>query len=642
MNTFFDTHCHTNYSVRDAVDSPENMVKAAKNAGNSRFIATEHGNLGSLYKIKQACDKHDIKFSAGVEFYMILDRNKDVTKAGNKAGNKVGKIKEMKPLEKKEFKVKDFTNLMTNYHITVQVLNETGYKNLIKLIYLSYSKAGEIDIDGFTGAFYVRPRITEEMLFHFQEGLLVSSGCRLSIFNSYLYNDMDFEAYALLNQFKEKIEHFYIELHPHHNEVEEKLFHKLKKYATDNDVPMIVASDAHYATEGNIEQWQLINGLGRGKNYFSEDKIPNDDFYVKGFEKTYKRVLELNEGDIKLSNKCFEGFDLIDDKFTFEWNNNTRNVPKLRIDKSKIMLTEVLNNRLLELFDNKPDSIPTKYLTRLKEELRALDETDNFDYFMQGYKMIQFAEHKNIMVGMGRGSAGSLLVSYLLGLTKFDPMLYGLISERAMNVDRKTLMDIDYDFSKADAPIIIEHLKETYGNSCVTNICNWGFNKVSNSIQSVFRYLKIDRDMATKISKDVAKVIKFNKGSDDEHILEDDDLYVAEMNKDEEKACHILYNHPLIKGYNSNGVNSKKILEFFQSVMGTVNNVSVHAAGMLILPYPIYESSIPVIRVNDTICSAFDMNDLKEVNALKVDILRIKTMDLIQQTFESLEEDGLV
>lgn len=640
METFYDAHLHTNRSVRDAIDTPEEMVIASKNAGNRRIVVTEHGNLGSLYEVKQACDKHNMEFSAGIEFYIILDKYKDVTKEKSKQPT-TGTVV-MKPLTKTKHLVKDFTNNLTDYHITVQVLNETGYKNLLKLIYLSHSKAGEIDIEGFTGCHYVRPRITEKMLFHFQEGLLVSSGCRLSIFASYLYNDMDFEAYSLLNEFRENIDNFYIELHPHHNEVEEKLFHKLKKYALDNDVPMIVASDAHYAVEGNVDNWNLLNGVRHGVTYFSEDKIKNDDFYVKGFDKTYKRVLELNNNDRKITNKCFEGFDLIDDKFTFKWNDSSKNVPRLRIPKSKIILTEVLNQRLKELFGNKEENIPQRYLTRLNEEKKALEETDNWDYFMQGYKMITFAEHKNILIGMGRGSAGSLLTSYLLGLTKFDPMLYGLISERAMNTDRKTLMDIDYDFSKKDAPIIIDYLKQEYGHACVTNICNWGFNKISNSIQSVFRYLQIDRDTATKISKDVKKAIKFTGGEDLDHIVEDDEIYASELNKDEEKACHILYNHPLIKNYNSNGITGKKILEYVQSILGTVNNVSVHAAGMLILPYPIYESSIPVIRVNNTICSNFDMNNLKEIGALKIDILRIKTLDLIQSTFEDLEEDGII
>ena len=91
-------------------------------------------------------------------------------------------------------------------------------------------------------------------------------------------------------------------------------------------------------------------------------------------------------------------------------------------------------------------SVPEKqeYQDRLKEEFELIDRFQFEHVFQQVYTILQIAQELNIP-HIIRGSAGSSLVCFLMGITQIDPILYKLELARFMNEGRQDLPDIDID-----------------------------------------------------------------------------------------------------------------------------------------------------------------------------------------------------
>lgn len=93
------------------------------------------------------------------------------------------------------------------------------------------------------------------------------------------------------------------------------------------------------------------------------------------------------------------------------------------------LLDEGLNAKI-------PKEKHAHYRERLDEEVYIIESTDNVDYFLVQWDMVREAKRKGIATGIGRGSAGGSLVSYLLGITSIDPIKYDLIFSRFLVPER--------------------------------------------------------------------------------------------------------------------------------------------------------------------------------------------------------------
>jgi len=594
---YFPFHGHTKESQRDGIPSAKELVKKHQELGYGMVCPTDHGILGSQVELWKSCEGTTVKPAIGIEFYMIQDRFKDSK-------------------NKEQTNNLPFSDDKT-YHLTCMVASEKGYENLLKLNYLSNLKpTDKVTVEGNIGTYFKKPRITDNLIFKFQEGLIFTSGCRLSLFNQHLmHNNID-EAKLLLHQFKRNIDNFFIELHIAKNEVEENLFHWLKIFAFQNNLPCLIANDYHYLDKGDLTTWNILGSIRRNLTVSTADPIKNDDFYVKPVEEVYERVKELTNS-VEETNKIFNGFETLRNLVTFEWKN--KKLPKIKEDKAEEKLMKILSQRLINMFGGR-ENIPPAYSKRLREEYEVAKITDNCSYYLLVYDLIEYCKNNNIFTPIGRGSAGSLLMLYVLGITKIDPIPFNLVAERASNAQRLKEMDIDLDFSSEDIPKVIAYIKNRFGNDCVTNIVNYGVNKMSASLRHIFKYFEVPQMQKDKIAKEIKeKFIEFRYSGDN----------VEEV----EPTINSLENTPEFQQiFVRNGVSEyKKYLKLAKGIEGTINNYSVHASGILISNRPSFEQ-IPVIRVNDVLCSAFDMASLNDVGALKLDCLTVSTYSKITES----------
>jgi len=667
---YFGYHLHTKYSARDGISQINELVDRANEIGWKRVIPTDHGNIASIYDIFKECDRYpSLKAGIGCEFYIVHSADKPTA---------------------------------SQPHITTVVQNEVGWKNMLKLQYLSAIKEDEGEIDGFKGSYGYKQHITEQHLFHFQEGIIVGSGCRLSLPNREFLKGNHEKGLLYLDMFRNNLKQFFIELHVAESEGEEKLFWILQKYAKEYNLPTIIANDSHYTHKGQLTDWQLISSLRDQKNITNTyHRIQNDDFYMKSYDEIFldtrrcynkglsKEYLPLfiesltsinpiiipqwglivtplitllvemysdnknfqyNDSEV---GQLFEGFKLMDESISFDWGGSwdKRKLPKLHHEEAEKELKQTLWNNLKLMFNNNP---PKKYIDRLREEFTICKETDNISYFyLVGVKYLQECKKKGLMLSEGRGSASSLLLSKLLDCARVDPLEFDLIIDRAMNRDRKKLMDIDLDFASTESKQAKQILFNIVGQNNAVAIGNYSYYGVKRSIQDVGRFFKIP----PKIMDEVTKSKELNMK---EEMIENEEgeeqIVISKAQKEE--MLQQFKNHSFIKNLNDNPiehifyneslnkeekiiVNGDLFYEYVLKLYDSIANLSVHASGILVFNQPIWEL-VPITRIHDTLISQWDMAVLEELNGLKLDVLKIKSNDLVKRGLIYLDKYNLL
>jgi len=258
------------------------------------------------------------------------------------------------------------------------------------------------------------------------------------------------------------------------------------------------------------------------------------------------------------------------------------------------------------------DNVSNKYKERLKHELDIIKKMGFSNYFLVVYDFIKYAKSKNILVGPGRGSAASSLVSYTLGITDIDPLKYDLLFERFLNPERITMPDIDTDFPDIYRDDIIHYVINKYGKKNVSNIITFNTMGPKLCIRDIGRVMNVS---LTDIDK-ITKVIGSRKDS------------LKEIVKD-----------PKIKELMTD-IKIKELLRVCIKIEGIKRNTSIHAAGIIIANNSL-DNYVPLIydQSIDSYISGYEASYLEDLGLLKMDFLGIKNlttiMDIINDVFKN-------
>ncbi|MCA9508585.1 MAG: hypothetical protein KC505_09205 [Myxococcales bacterium] len=141
-----------------------------------------------------------------------------------------------------------------------------------------------------------------------------------------------------------------------------------------------------------------------------------------------------------------------------------------------------LNSPLCEHFVRKCPNHPL-YLNRLKEEFALIKHFKFEKIFLQVNEILRLAGDIPHLI---RGSAGSSLVCYLMGITYIDPIKENISLARFMNRSRSDIPDIDIDFPYHRRDEIIERLKRIH-NDRVVRISNYITFSGSSALREAMR-----------------------------------------------------------------------------------------------------------------------------------------------------------
>ena len=273
---------------------------------------------------------------------------------------------------------------------------------------------------------------------------------------------------------------------------------------------------------------------------------------------------------------------------------------KYLFELSKKGLSKRLNNEVNDTYKN-----------RLVYELNIINDMGFSNYFLVVYDFIRFAKKNKILVGPGRGSAAGSLVAYSLGITDIDPLKYDLLFERFLNPERKTMPDIDTDFPDNKRDIVIDYVKEKYGEKRVSGIITFGTLAAKQVIRDVSRVLNIPTYKVDSLTKYIPafsheKLEDIYKNNTNFRIKIDSDSLLTDMYKIAIK------------------------------LEGFPRHTSSHAAGIVMSKIDLDEV-IPLTKADNMYLTSYSMEYLEELGLLKMDFLVLKNLTLIDNIINDIK-----
>ena len=316
------------------------------------------------------------------------------------------------------------------------------------------------------------------------------------------------------------------------------------------------------------------------------------EFSLKDYRES---ILEIKEYDTsKLTN-------LID----IEFPNATSYIP-VYVENSQEYLKNLaikgLNRRL-------SNDVPLKYKERLLYELDIINKMGFSNYFLIVFDYVRYAKKNGILIGPGRGSAVSSLVSYSLGITEIDPLKYNLLFERFLNPERITMPDIDIDFEYERVDEVFNYVKEKYGSEYVARIITYGTFQAREAIRTVGKINNVKENLIQSLLQfiDSKKTLKGNLNKNVLEVINRNSL----LKKVYKEAC---------------------VIEVLKK------NESMHAAGVVISSVKLTDV-IPIIKKSDLTLTGYTMNELESLGLLKMDFLALKNLTIIKNTIKKIDDN---
>ena len=438
QNGFVHLHVHSEFSILDGACKIIPLLDRCVELGMGAVAITDHGVLSSAVEFYRQATRRDIKPIIGLEAYVVEDR-KDKSK-----------VKERK------------------FHLTLLAENNSGYRNLM-----------QVSSRGFLEGYYYKPRVDREVLREHGEGVIALSGCLNSKVASMLYDgDMDgaeAEIHALQDIFGE--DNVYIEVQDQGLAEQQKIKPLLAELAEKTGRPLAATNDVHYLRHEDAAAHDALLCVQTGNTLQETNrlKFQGEQFYLKSPEEMAAAFAEMPAAlatTTRIADRC--DLDLEFGKIrlpTFE-------VPDGRGQDE--YLRHLCEQGLKRRYSSKE---PEEARQRLEFELKTIGEMGFASYFLIVWDFVKFARQDGIAVGPGRGSAAGSLVAYCLGITDVDPLKYDLLFERFLNPGRKTMPDIDIDFSKEDREKVLEYVAQRYGRQNVAQIITFGTMKARQAIR---------------------------------------------------------------------------------------------------------------------------------------------------------------
>lgn len=601
----------------DSCTSYNEYIKLAKNNNMKAIAFSNHGGMYDWVKKKQACDKAKIKYIHGVELYLCHE----------------------------------YQDNNRGWHIGLYAKNLDGVKELNTIMSMATSK-GCLE-DNSDRRFYFNPRISFKDLFSTSDNIIVTTACLASALwrlqTSYKDNEEKEYNRTLLKQLIEWIaknkHRCFLEIQYHNCEHQKQFNNMLYKLNLKYGIPLIAGTDTHSSTPYKAECRKILQ-KSKDSYYGEEDefdltwktydeliecfRIQNSipvDAYMKAIENTNVFADMVEEFTL---DKSFKYPDLYGSNENEVWRKLIFKKLKEKVDKGWI------DKNKLEDYKN---SILIEYNAMSKQSMAS------FMIFMS--ELMTWCRENGIQSSPCRGSVGGSLIAYITDVTDVDPIVHKTVFSRFCNADRVSLADIDQDFAPNDRKKVYEYIISRFGSKNVAYILTLGTIQDRGSIDVLAKGLEY---------QDLNKV-KEIKNSFDNIFNEYEKIVQEEVNLEELEGAtskapnfddFVLYSNAIRNKKKLNRLtelndmwvklrnDNKDLFYYFDGIKGTVISKGNHPAGMIGSPITLYDNLGVFYKGGDenfpiSFCS---MKAVDSLNYVKFDILGLKTIGVLQDTFK--------
>jgi DNA polymerase-3 subunit alpha len=567
---FIHLHVHSHYSLLDGLGKIDDILDRAKELKMDSIALTDHGVMYGAVEFYKKAKEKGIKPIIGCETYL----------AANGMENKRSKIDDLR------------------YHLVLLAKNETGYKNLIKLISLAHIKG-----------YYYKPRIDKELLKKHAKGLIATSACMAGEIPQIAKTKNLKKAEKAILEYQKIFgkDNFYLELEYHENSEEQKQINQaLIELSKKTGAKLVATCDIHYVNKTDKEVQDVLLCIQQNKKVDDTKRLTMKEFdlYMKSEQEMlehFKDVPQAVTNTREVAQKC-----------NFELEMGVTKLPYFKIPGNQDE-NEYLRKLCEAGVEKRYGKNPAKEVQeRLDFELGVIQKMGYSSYFLIVADFVNWAKEKKIVVGPGRGSAAGSIVSYLLNITNIDPIKYELLFERFLNPDRISMPDIDIDFADNRRDEVIDYVSDKYGKDNVAQIITFGTMAARAAIKDAGRALNYPYDLCDKISKEIPAFTK----------LED------ALEKSQE----------LKRMYDSDQT-VKKNIDMAKRLEGVARHASTHACGVVITKEPLVEylplqQNLQNGKKENTLVTQFEGKAVENLGLLKMDFLGLKNLTILQNVID--------
>ena len=586
---FVPLHNHSDYSLLDGATQLPAMVERAVELGMPALALTDHGVMYGAIELLKLCTKAGIKPIIGNEMYVIN-----------------GSIADPQP--KKE----------RRYHLVVLAKNATGYRNLVKLTSISH-------LQGMRGrGIFSRACIDKNLLKQYSEGLIVATACLGGEIPQAILQGRPEVAREVARWYQSVFgDDFYLEIQDHGG-LEDRLVNvEMARIGAELGIELIATNDAHYLSAGDVEAHDALLCVLTGKLISDEKRLRyTGTEYIKSEAEMARLFADHLEAEV-VSTAIANTVRVADkvEEYDILGRYQMPNFPIPEGHTAVSYLSHVAQEGLRQrLGIDATAPIEPAYGDRLQFELQVMEQMGFPTYFLVVWDYIRFAREQGIPVGPGRGSAAGSVVAWALGITAIDPVQHGLLFERFLNPERKSMPDIDTDFCIARRGEVIDYVTQRYGEDKVAQIIT--FNRMTSKavLKDVARVLDIPYGEADRL----AKLIPVARGKP---------AKLAEMIGPDSPNADFRQKY-------ENDEKVRHWVDLAMRIEGTNKTFGVHAAGVVIAAEPLDEL-VPLQRNNDgQVITQYYMEDVEAMGLLKMDFLGLKNLTMIEKTIELVSQAG--
>jgi DNA polymerase-3 subunit alpha len=558
----------------DSAAAVEKIPALARELGMKHVALTDHGNMFGILEFYDACVKNGVNPILGCEFY-VAPGSRHIKSGG--------------------------TDERNYYHLVLLAKNQTGYSNMMKLCSL-----------GYTEGFYYRPRIDEELLGLYHEGLICTSACIAGEIPLLILDNKEKEALDKAGFYAELFGkgNYYLEIQDHGIPEEKRAARGLVSIAKRLGLPLIATNDTHYLKKehANAHDTLLRIGTRKKKTDSLRTGFDSPEFYMKSPDEMTALFAEIPEAlanTLEIAEKC---------RVTLNRDSQPL-LPDYAIPPEFSSPEDYLRRLATEGFHWRYPAADGELEKRLEYELDIITRMKFTGYFLIVWDFIHYAKEHGIPVGPGRGSGAGSIVAYSLKITDIDPIKYNLLFERFLNPERTSMPDFDIDFCYERRQEVIDYVTEKYGKDRVGQIITFGTLQPRAVIKDVARVLDISFDEANAI----ADMVSYRS----------DTLSSA------------LTTEPKLAKLKKRGGVYPELIETSLVLEGLARHACTHAAGLVIGKSDLTDY-VPLYRDARTgaISTQYPMNQLESCSLVKMDFLGLKTLTLIKNAQDIIRKEN--
>ena len=460
-----------------------------------------------------------------------------------------------------------------NYHCLLIAKNYAGVLELNKLSSKSFNRDNN--------SFYYVPRITIEDVKNTSDNIIVSTACLGGVLNK-APEPIRQDFFDWLCQHPDRC---FLEIQPHISAEQKRYNQALWALSKRSGLRLLMCTDTHALNAEHVEGRKILQ---KAKNIHFDGE---DEFYLEML--SYDELVTLckiqNALPMEVYLDAIEMTNVVADMVEpFELDYSYKYPHLWGDDSEQVLRAKIADGIKWRGVDKLPNY--QEYLDRIEYEMKAYIHNGAIDFMLLMEDIIAWCKTQDILVGYGRGSCNGSVIAYLLGITEMDSIKHGLNFERFMNTERVSLSDIDTDFPPSRINEVKQYIFNKHGLYC-SDIVTFNTIALKGAIRDVGRALQVPLDEVGNICNRVDT---------------------------DEAGCRKQY---------------PDLFKYVDIVNGCVVSVGNHPCGLVVSPYSIDDRmGLFTTSTDDVPISQINMKEVDLQNYVKLDLLKLDTIELINET----------